>query len=150
MSDVFTSAGTTISIGAALPATFTKAGYEAVTWTAIGEIVDAGEFGRIYNSVSHNPLGDRRTIKRKGSYNDGTITLQLGRDTSDAGQIALIAALASDDSYSIRVVLQDTAHLYTTAQVMSYTTNIGSVDQITGATVTLEIDYDILETTAPA
>lgn len=150
MSDVFTSAGTKIYTSSALPSTFDKAGYEALTWVEIGEVVDMGEFGRNYNLVTHNPLGDRRTIKRKGSYNDGAITLQLGRDSADTGQAALITALASDDSKAFKIVLQDTTHLYTTAQVMSYTNNIGSVDQITGSTVTLEIDYDILETTAPA
>lgn len=147
-SGAFTSAGTKIYIGDA-PGTYDVSGFEAVTWTEIGEIVDAGEFGRTYNLVTHNPLGDRRTVKRKGSFNDGTMALQLARVPTDEGQEDLIAALASDDSYSFKVVLQDTTHMYFTAQVMSYTTNVGSVDQITGATVNVEIDNDILETDAP-
>lgn len=146
MSQAFTSAGTTLKISSALPATFDAAGYTAVTtWVEVGEITDMGEFGREYNLVSHNPIGDRRTVKRKGSYNDGTMSLQLARVPSDLGQAKLIEARDSDNSYAIVVTLQNGTKLYTTVQVMSYTTNVGNVDQILGANVALEIDRDIVE-----
>lgn len=141
----FTSAGTVLSISAGTAATYDSAGFAALTWTVIGEVSDLGEFGRQYNLVTFNTLGNRRTVKRKGSYNDGTIAAQMARTPSDAGQTILTAAVDSDASYSIKIVLQDGTIFYTTAQVMSYTTNIGSVDQITSATVNLEIDNDIVE-----
>jgi hypothetical protein len=146
MSTAFTSAGTTIQISAVLPSPYSEVGFEAVTgWQTIGEVTDLGEFGRTYNLVTHNPLGDRRTVKRKGSYNDGTVAMTVARDPSDAGQAIAIEALDSDNSYSFLVTLQDGTELYFTAQVMSYTTNVGSVDQITTAAVSLEIDNDIIE-----
>lgn len=141
---VMTSAGSTLSIGAA-PATIDSAGFGAVSYTAVGEITDMGEFGKEYNLVTHNPIGNRQTKKFKGSFNNGSLQLQMGRDTADAGQTAMIAALESDNSYSIKVVLQDGTILYFTAKVMSYRTAIGSVDQITGATTTLEIDSAVIE-----
>jgi len=70
MSNAFTSAGTTISVVDSNPATYDQAGFEALTYSLIGEVTDLGEFGREYSAVTHNPLGDRRTVKRKGSYND--------------------------------------------------------------------------------
>ena len=149
MSDVFTSAGTTLGISANAPATYDETGFSALTFTDIGEITDMGEYGREYALVTHNPLGDRRTVKRKGSYNDGALTMSLGRVPSDAGQVLLLAALDSDDSYSFEVTLQDGTIQYFSGQVMSYTTNVGSVDQITGASVTVEIDGDIVEVAAP-
>lgn len=141
----FTSAGTTLSISAAAPGTYNAVGFAALTWTEIGEVSDLGEFGRTYNLVTFNTLGNRRTVKRKGSFNDGTIAAQMARTPSDAGQAILTTAVDSDASYSIKIVLQDGTIFYTTAQVMSYTTNVGSVDQITSATVNLEIDNDIVE-----
>lgn len=141
----FTSAGTTLSIASALPTTYDAAGFAALTWVVIGEVSDLGEFGRQYNLVTFNTLGNRRTVKRKGSYNDGTIAAQMARTPSDAGQVILTGAINSDASKSIKIVLQDGTIFYTTAQVMSYTTNVGSVDQITSATVNLEIDNDIIE-----
>lgn len=144
-SPVFTSAGTTISVSASLPGTYNLAGLSGLSYTAIGEVTDLGEFGREYNLVTHNPLGDRRTVKRKGSYNDGAVSMTLARVPNDAGQALLIQGLDSDNSYSFKVVLQDGTIQYFTGQIMSYTTNIGGVDQITGASVTIEIDDDIIE-----
>ena len=148
-SKAFTSAGTKLHISASAPATYNSTGFAALTWTEIGEVSEMGEFGRQYNLVTFNTLGDRRTVKRKGSYNDGTIACQMARVPDDTGQTILVTAVNSDASYSIKVTLQDGTVFYTTAQVMSYTTNIGNVDQITSATVNLEIDNDILEVAAP-
>ena len=148
-SKAFTSAGTKLRISASAPATYNSTGFAALTWTEIGEVSEMGEFGRQYNLVTFNTLGDRRTVKRKGSYNDGTIACQMARVPDDAGQTILVTAVNSDASYSIKVTLQDGTVFYTTAQIMSYTTNIGNVDQITSATVNLEIDNDIIEVPAP-
>lgn len=149
MSNVFTSAGTTLGISAVLPATYTSTAFALLTFTDIGEITDMGEFGREYALVTHNPLGDRRTVKRKGSYNDGALTMSLGRVPSDAGQALLLTARDDDDSYAFVVTLQDGTKQYFSGQVMSYTTSVGSVDQITGASVMVEIDNDIIEVAAP-
>lgn len=153
MSDVFTSAGTLLAISATLPATHDQAGFEAIAsgdWETVGEITDMGEFGREYNLVTHNPIGNRRTVKRKGSYNDGALPLTLGRiPGTDTGQALLRTAVDDDASYSVRVTLQDGAILYFTVQVMSYTANVGTVDQITQAASNLEIDNDIIEVDAP-
>ena len=148
-SKAFTSAGTKLFISSAAPATYNQTGFAALVWTEIGEVSEMGEFGRQYNLVTFNTLGDRRTVKRKGSYNDGTIACQMARVPDDAGQTILTTAVNSDNSYSIKIKLQDGTVFYTTAQVMSYTTNIGNVDQITSATVNLEIDNDIIEVPAP-
>lgn len=146
----FTTAGTTIAIALdTSPATYDEAGFAALTFEEIGEITDAGEYGRQYALVTHNPIGDRRTVKRKGSYNDGAMTLQMARVPTDAGQTDLQSALDSDLDSSIEVTLQDGTKQYFEAQIMSYTTNLGSVDQITGAMVQIEISNDIIEV-APA
>ena len=93
----------------------------------------------MYNLVTHNPIGDRKTVKKKGAYNDGQMTLQLARDPADAGQTLLLSALNSDNNYAFKVTLQDASELFFQAVVMSYTTNLGSVDQIVGSTVQVEL-----------
>lgn len=143
-SNAQTSAGSFLSVSATLPATYDAAGFSALVWTDVGEITDLGEFGREYNLVTHNPLKDRRTVKRKGSYNDGSITLQMARHVTDAGQLLLQEAQDDDASYAIRITFQDSTEAYASAQVMSYKTTVGSVDQITMATTVLEIDNDII------
>src|SRR2546427_10787750 len=49
---------------------------------------------------SHSPLATRRIVKRKGSFNDGSLSVPMARDMNDEGQVLLKAASVSDDSYS--------------------------------------------------
>ena len=83
---VRTSAGTTLKVSAATPATFDSTGYNALTMTLIGEVTDLGEFGREYALVTFNPVGSRGVVKKKGSFNQGTMTIGLGLDTEDPAQ----------------------------------------------------------------
>lgn len=134
-----TSAGSTLAISASQPSTYNEAGYEALVFTNIGEITDLGEFGRDYALVTHNPLDTRATVKRKGSYNEGAMDLKLALDTDDAGQILLSTASESDNDYSFELTLQNGDVYYFQAQVMTFKIGVGSVDQITGASVKLEL-----------
>jgi hypothetical protein len=134
-----TSAGSTIRVSAAQPGTFNAAGYAALSWTAVGEITDLGEFGREYNLVTHNPIGTRATVKKKGSYNEGQINLMMALDEADAGQLILEAGAVSDNDYSFEITLQSGRKYYFQAQVMKFKPNVGSVDNITQASVMLEL-----------
>jgi hypothetical protein len=141
-----TSAGTTVAIATGLPGTYDATGFNALTWSVVGEVTDIGEFGKEFNLVTHMPVATRQAKKLKGSYNNGSIQLQMARDgAAGSNQAALKTALASDSSYSFRVTLQDGTKLYFTGKVMSYKTNVGGVDQVTGATAAIEIDSDITE-----
>lgn len=142
---VMTSAGSTLALSATLPATEDAAGYNALTWTTVGEITDLGELGKEFNLVTYSPLGTRRVQKLKGSYNQGAMQMQMGRDTTDAGQTALQTARDSDAPYAFRLTLQNGTKLYFKAMTMGYKTNVGSVDQITAASATLELTSDIIE-----
>lgn len=136
---VYTTAGSTIAISAAAPATFDSAGYGALTWAVIGEITDMGEFGREYALVTHNPVDSRGTVKKKGSYNEGTMTLQLGLDAEDDGQVIAQQAVGDDDEVSIRIVRRNGETNYLSALVMNFKNNLGSVDTITNGSIALEI-----------
>lgn len=145
--NVRTSAGSKLLISPSRPLTYDAAGFTALPFTEVAEITDLGEFGREYAQVTHSPLSTRRTIKRRGSFNDGSITLPMARDAKDAGQALMQEALDSDDSFSYCIELQDGSRFYFTAQCMSFKTNVGSVDSITGKSAQLEIDNDIIEVT---
>lgn len=136
---VHTSAGSTFKISAGTPATFDSTGYAALTFTTVGEITDLGEFGREYALVTHQPVGSRGTQKKKGSYNEGSITLQLGLDTDDAGQVLCKQARDSDAAYSILVTTQNGDKYYGQALVMVFKVGAGGVDSITTATCTFEL-----------
>ena len=140
-----TSAGTLFKISAGLPATYNEAGFEALTFTEVGEVTDYGEFGRKYNLVKHNPVATRKTVKRKGSYDSGSMTIPMALVNDDAGQIIMKAAAASDASHSVCIELKDGYKFYFTVQVMQFLIKVGSVDSITQATAMLELDDDVIE-----
>jgi len=142
MSKARTSAGTKLYVSATLPATYDKAGFTALTWVEVGEISDLGSFGKKYNLVTFNPLGDRKTIKRRGSYNNGTLSLKMAAVPTDGGQVILQDA--DDDSLGFKVVTQSGSTYYFSGQVMGVTLEVGSVDQIMGASCDIEIDDDII------
>jgi hypothetical protein len=141
---VRTSAGTTLRISAAAPVTFDASGYNTLFTDSpapplVGEITDFGEFGREFALVTHNPVGSRGTQKFKGSFNEGTMSMSLGLDTDDSGQILMKTASLSDNDYSFMVTTQNGDKYYFQAKVMSWKVGIGGVDQITTATATLEL-----------
>ncbi len=139
-----TSAGTTLGISSGSPATFNEVGFEALApYTDIGEVTDiGGDIGRVYNLVTHNPIGSRATQKFKGSYNSGSVTLSLAMDRTDAGQILAKTARNSDADYSFCLTFQDGSITYFRGKVMSFPVNPGSVDSITAASITIEITAD--------
>jgi hypothetical protein len=141
---VFTSAGTTLTVSATIPSTFDGSGYAAVFAASpgpavVGEITDLGEFGREFALVTHMPVGSRGTQKFKGSFNEGTMSLSLGLDTDDAGQIIMKSAALSDNNHSFMVTTQSGDKYFFQAKVMSFKVNVAGVDSITSATSTLEL-----------
>ena len=145
----FTSAGSTLGVSASAPATFDDAGYDALTYTLVGEITDLGEFGKVYNRVDHLPLASRGIVKRKGSYDNGSMTIVCALDNDDAGQTIMQAAADSDSSHTFEVTLQNGDLYQFTGQVMSANVNVGGTDNITQVTYQLEIDRDINLQNAP-
>ena len=148
--NVRTAAGTKLYIGG------TGALESESSWVEVGEIVDFGEYGKQYNLVTHNPIGSRKTYKFKGSYNNGQLALSLGQDLEDAGQEAVRDALDSDNQYNFKVEFDDEADTSGATPttdifkgvVMSFTTQVGSVDSIVGAACSIEISGDITRTLA--
>ena len=148
VSQVRTSAGTTFSLCATLPATYSAAGFEALSYTVVGEVVDIGNFGKKYNLVSFAPLGDRKIVKRKGSYNNGTMSIKLGASVTDPGQKALLQGSTSDTSYAFKVTTQALNSYYFTGQIMSFVQEFSSVDTIMGVMCDIELDNDVMPQTA--
>lgn len=150
MSNVFTAAGTTLAVSADLPGEFSDdetGGYPSLTFTNVGEITSIPEHGPEYTLVTHNPLGDRVTVKRKGSVNYGSLTLPLALDPSDEGQ-GIMRDFADgpnvDDSIAVEITLPDGSVRYFTAQVMSFQEAADGTDSIASGSTMLEIDRPVV------
>ena len=146
---VATSAGATIGISVSLPAGDEQTDFEALSFDLIGEVESIAEYGTTYNPVTFTALADRRVRKFKGSYDNGDPTLSIGLDRDDAGQQAAITARDQDADVAFAVTYQDGSIDYFTGKVMSFTRNIGSVENITMANMSIGINSDFVEVDAP-
>jgi hypothetical protein len=143
-----TAAGSKLYIGGSNP-TADQTDLDAETsWTEVGEITNIPEFGLSYGKIEHKPLADRATYKFKGSFDGGSVQLDMAEAPADAGQTALLAALVDDGSYNFKIEYNDApagASATPTirpfmGKVFSYRTNIGTTEGIIAARVLIEID----------
>lgn len=104
--DIIGAKGTRVFIGAALPASYTESGYEAVTWTEIGMIESIGEFGPEATIGSFTPLATGIACKSMGVSDNGEITISVARST-DTGLAALIAHQGQTANRPFMIQLSD-------------------------------------------
>lgn len=141
---VYTSAGTTLGLSASAPATYNQAGYEALSFTDIGEVSDLGEIpSRIYELVTWQPIAERGMRKSKGGYQIGSQTITVGIDPDDAGQTMVDTATASDTVYSVKISHPSLGDIYARALVMGGAKSYGDVNSIATRQITLE--YTIVD-----
>lgn len=135
---VNTASGARIYIGGANSNRETVlADYQADSYTEIGEVEDGGEFGDQSEDVTFASLADSRTRHFKGTRDAGTMTLVVGDDMLDEGQIALEAAEASQLDFNFKIVLNDAITLggtgsehYFIGKVMNKRRNLGNVNNV--------------------
>lgn len=150
--DVNTSSGSKLFIGT------TAANALSDSYTEVAEIVNMGEFGRVYEQINYSTLGNRNVRKFKGQRDDGNMELELGRKANDPGQAAMIVALDTDQDYNFKVTLNDDTDttgstpttVYFKAKVMGYRTNVGGPNQVVGARTTLGIQSGTITEVAAA
>lgn len=145
--DPITAAGTKISIGGVAAASVdTATEFAALTWVDINLVENQGEFGDEAQAVPFISLGDARTQTLKGARSAGESALVVGDDPTDAGQLALIAAEATNFAYGFKVVTPNrltpggTDQIeYFRALVRSKRKNVGDANNVVRRTFTLSI-----------
>lgn len=146
-----TSTGVILSVIAALPATFDAAGYAALVYTEVGELIDLPEYGPTVTVVESNPLKTGITEKRSGFINFGSVSLGLEWDPADAGQTILSNAINPGGAFvphSFKVAYPDGTVEYFNGGIFSYTRAPGSANSMVGSTATVEINSSIIRVAA--
>jgi len=152
MSDVFTTLGTVLSVVAGVPATYDDTGYEDLTYAAVGEVGDLGEFGGTREVVTFTPVDTGIVAKRPGSIDYGQMSLQIARDAADTGQVALQSALDGAEAgnvHSFELVDRNGDTLFFTGIVSSFTYNAGSANTMFGGSCTIDLTSKPLPVAAP-
>jgi len=159
MSKLFATAGAKLYIGPAKA--FTGTPFVLADFTdgdpAFTEIKGASNLGTVGDKaelVTLDEIGTARTRKAKGVRNAGSMQVVIGLDAADAGQLALLAAEASDDTYMIKVQFNDapaggTPSLrYFAALVMSVEEGMNEGNTALVLNAALEIDGNIVKVAA--
>jgi len=132
--------GATIGVSSALPATFDAAGYNALTFTSVGEVVDVGELAKVWAMVNHQSVSRQFPQKLKDTYDIANVTMTLARDFDDAGQVIIAAGLDATTCYSFKITLPsgDTAEF--TALIVK--SGLGAVASGAVSTTMIELGVD--------
>lgn len=159
MSKTFATAGSKLDIGDAKA--FTGTDFVATdfttgtpTWTEIGGTTNLGSAGDTSELITSNHITEARTRKLKGTRNAGSMTVAMDLDYSDAGQLALIAAEKTKETYAFRVTFNDApaggtpSIRYFVALVMSAQEQWDEANSVMKLNATLEIDSNIVRVAA--
>lgn len=141
--------GTIIEISDSAPATEDLSGYEALSFTAIGEVTEIPEFGPSHETVEHTALADGVVKKYHGSLNNGSLTTPMALDRNDAGQDLVRAALANKARQSFKVAYPDGTADYFQGKIMSFT-RAASLPSVVVSNAQIEIETDLVSNDTPA
>lgn len=114
-------AGTTLSIGT----TATTASTD--TYTVIGSLSALPTMGAIYDNVPFENLGTATYDHNTGARNAASMDVGIGRDLTDAGQTAVVAANGVNSYYNFKVTYPDGTKDYFKAKVQGYQTSPGGL-----------------------
>lgn len=144
---IFTNAGTNLAIVSGLPATYDSAGFAALSFVDVGEVENIPEYGGTSQEITFTSLKDLIVKKLKGSFDPGSISVTLGRDVADAGQVVVAAAAAptNNTEHSIAITFSDGSINYFTALVMSYTINPNDVNSVVRSTMQVSLTNVVIE-----
>jgi hypothetical protein len=127
--------------------------YQADSYIEVGEIEDLGEFGDESERITFTALSDGRVRKFKGPRDAGEMTLVVGDDPTDEGQVALEAAEAQSLDYNFKVVLNDKLTLggsdsqhFFIAKVFSKRRNVGNASNVVRRNFVIGINSAITDT----
>jgi len=133
-------AGTRFAIASGDPATFDEAGFAALQFKNIGKIKNGGEIGKVFEVIKNNYLSQRGTEKRKGTFDAGTLNLEVDVQT-DEGQAACDEALDSDLDFNFRVSIAKTGVVfYLRGLVTSFRRKLGGPNEMYAATIGVELN----------
>lgn len=107
---VYSTAGAKLYIGGQKEqksTNFVAADFASETWVEIIDVEGLGSAGDTSEAIKFTAIGDARTRVLKGPRDAGTMDVVAGLNVRDPGQIAAVAAAASQADYAFKIELPD-------------------------------------------
>lgn len=123
-------------------------------WGKVGGTTNLGSAGDTSELITSNIIDQSRTRKMKGTRNAGSMQVVCDLDYADAGQLAMIAAEKSRNTYAFRITLPDApeggtpSYRYFVGLVMSAAEQWDEANSVMKLNVTIEIDSNIVKVAA--
>lgn len=130
---VLASVGTCIAVSATLPATHDAAGFQALTFTQVGELESVGDLTTTHAAVTFANLCTGKTTTLKGVEEALTIDVVVALDRNDAGQTIMSTARKSKDDFAFQVTEANGDKTFFTGKVMRDGVQFGGVNDVTKA-----------------
>ena len=148
-----TSAGSCLAFTATAPATETLVGYTAITsasWTPATEIVSMGEITGTSEVVTTQLVCSSETVKRIGTTDYGTQSIEILFDSTNAAQVLLANAFRSKTPLYCREKLSTAANdaFFYKAFVSKYAVVVGAPNDMIKLSLDLVIDGSVFQGTA--
>lgn len=143
-------AGTTISVSAGVPASQDSTGYAALTYTALGNVVDFNAGGKSWNQQTSNPISQRSTNYYRSTFGYNQDTFTVERDDDDAGAVIVQTALDEDGNgtLALKVENPDGSVDYFQGNVMGFTAVYGAADSMLQRNLTVQRIVDTVTVAA--
>ncbi len=126
-------AGSQLFLSETLPATHSQTGFEAVTWTESGNIIDMGSgIGKQYNTVNFESVNNPETEVVRTNFSSGvvTITFAVPRSGGDDGHDIIKDAVESGNYISVKVLLSNGDIVYGKAMINGAPLQLGTVGNL--------------------
>ena len=145
--------GSRVYVAPGVPATFDKAGYEALTWTEVKGCVVAPVPGWDTSMIDVPDLTTGITKADKGASAGRESEMSFRRVDGDTGQTALrgYAAPTAVSEHSIKVVepVGTSTHVYMSGLSYNLADNPGDTESYMGFTVAFRQNYEHVRAAAP-
>lgn len=145
--------GTRVYVAAGIPATFDKAGYEALTWVEVLGLQVAPIPGWETAAIDVPDLTTGITKADKGASTGRVSEMAFRRVAADPGQEDLkeyaLPSYVSEISVKVVEPVGSNNHVYMSGIAMNYLENEGTNESYQGFTASFRQNYQDIRTTAP-
>lgn len=138
-------AGTKLFISLDLPEKLSPDYFLDLEYTQLGTVVNMGEIGSDYSLVTYNPIKDRKTVKKKGSYSNSAFEFELSSNIPTSKKDMIKQMLNMFKESSFKIVFPDGDILLFTGRVFKKTSILNDLNQIVSYSISVEIDSFIGE-----
>lgn len=141
----------TLEIATGVPATFDKAGCEALTYVNIAGLIEAPAFQTTHSDINIPALDGRTKIEKGGEVGNPS-SIVFSEVASDPGQAAVLAACRARGEYTVRWTPPGAGAdvTYASGILKDYAPNKPTNSSYAGATCQFVPNYTPVTTTAPA